>query len=167
MAILKLGFWMVNYSKTEQKMFGFRAFGIRAPTVHYSGHGLNNDLKVCFQTISRATYDLNINFLFVIQAMTWIPDNSAIGQVWATPTKLVYSGDPKTGHVRFLNGRPCLDFAWQSEFKWFWQNGSHFVQNHLVNRPSKSPDFEWSVFGSPLYFTVLFICASFCLHFKG
>ena len=48
------------------------------------------------------------------------------------------SGDPKTGHVRFSNGRPCPDFKWCSDFKWlaiFRQIGSHFVIYHSKSDP--------------------------------
>ena len=33
-------------------------------------------------------------------------------------TQQNYSGDPKTGHIRILNGRPCPVFEWCSDFGW-------------------------------------------------
>ena len=45
------------------------------------------------------------------------------------PSNNLYSGDPKTGHVRFSNGHLCQVFKWCPVFEWF-TSLDHFIDKH-------------------------------------
>ena len=70
------------------------------------------------------------------------------------PKRTMCSGDPRTGHVQFSNGRPCPDFKWCSDFEWL---------SITIRKPDNLTIPYLPVTSHVLRFHFTLFCASRCL----